>query len=217
MSHEKLYPTEPLKALKTYSAAFPLLTIVETELASSASLSSPSFTSSGKIDFSSFTRFREVWRWVERLLWRAIVLGSRIFDVNRDHRSSTNSDSIWTWLDHYSSCSVYWPSSFRTSHRSTVSVLYLRALVLRYGYGSGSTSSPRIANTKRTPPKWIHTARSIIQEYRAILTVSTKFPKAGERNYKVEDFAELSVAIWETIVGVSGGGEYGGWVLDVRY
>ncbi|KAJ3970420.1 hypothetical protein EV361DRAFT_283689 [Lentinula raphanica] len=210
MSHEKLFPDNPRKALKTYSAAFPLLTIVETELASTYA---PVPTSTGKIDFSSFTRFREVWRWVERLLWRAIVLGSRIFNLHHDHKltSCSESDSLWTWLEHYSSCSVYWPSNFRTSHRSTISVIYLRALVLRYG---SESPQPALVGTTRKSPPWMNTARSVVQEYRAILNVSTKFPKAGERNYKVEDFAEQCVAVWEASGGI---GEYGGWVLDVLW
>ncbi|KAL0066998.1 hypothetical protein AAF712_005987 [Marasmius tenuissimus] len=60
----------------------------------------------------------------------------------------------------------------------------------------------------------MHTARSVIQEYRAILNVSTTFPKAGERNHKVEDFVDLCVAVWEASGGV---GEYTGWVLDVLW
>ncbi len=52
-----------------------------------------------------------------------------------------------------------------------------------------------------------------MQEYRAILSVSTSFPKAGERNTKVEDLVDLSVAVWEADGAV---GEYAGWVIDVR-
>lgn len=79
-----------------------------------------------------------------------------IFDVNRDHRSSTNSDSIWTWLD-----------------------------------------------------------QSIIQEYRAILTVSTKFPKAGEPNYKVENFAELWPSGRRLLESVGEGNMEGGFWMYV--
>ncbi|KAF5364728.1 hypothetical protein D9757_012498 [Collybiopsis confluens] len=255
MSHEKLNPSNPLVALKSYSAAFPLLSIVETEL-TSLSLPTTATIASGhseKVDFSSFTRFREAWRWVERLLWRAIVLACRIFDVNHDHRPGTGAraislpckehDSLWTWLDHYSNCSAYWPANFCPSHRSTISVIYLRALVLRYGDTSSSPSSflPHPASSlppsylsssssssSSPPSQWMHTARNLIQEYRAVLNVSTRFPKAGERNYKVEDFADLCVAVWESMVvsrgrgrgsGGSGGSgeEYAGWVLDVLW
>ncbi|KAJ3862457.1 hypothetical protein EV359DRAFT_45138 [Lentinula novae-zelandiae] len=210
MSHEKIFPTDPRKALEIYAASFPLLTIVKTLLTSTFA---PIPTSTGKIDFSSFTKFREVWRWVERLLWRAIVLGSRTLNVHHDHKitSCRESDSFWTWLEDYFSCSVYWPSNFRTSHRSTSSLIYLRALVLRHG---AKTPEPAPVGTGRKSPQWRNTARSVIQEYRAILNVSTKFPKAGERNHKVEDFTEQCVAVWEASGDV---GEYGGWVLDVLW
>ncbi|ESK91333.1 hypothetical protein Moror_2796 [Moniliophthora roreri MCA 2997] len=208
MATERLRSDKPQKALDIYAAAFPILTIIESELVSVPP------TAMGKIDFSSFTRFREVWRWVERLLWRAIVLASKTFNIHHDHKQTPckQHDSLWTWLDHYSSCSVYWPSEFRTSHRSTISVLYLRALVLRY------RSTPALAQTSMTespkPPAWMHTARLVVQEYRAILSKSTKFPRAGERNYKVEDFVDLCVAVWEASGGI---GDYTGWVLDVLW
>ncbi|EEB98972.1 hypothetical protein MPER_01424, partial [Moniliophthora perniciosa FA553] len=107
---------------------------------------------------------------------------------------------------------VYWPSEFRTSHRSTISVLYLRALALRYR----STHVPAQTSISESPkpPAWMHTARSVVQEYRAILSKSTKFPRAGERNYKVEDFVDLCVAVWEASGGI---GDYTGWVLDVLW
>ncbi|KAF5368047.1 hypothetical protein D9758_004500 [Tetrapyrgos nigripes] len=220
MSHELLSPTDPKKALGIYAAVLPLLSIVETEFATS-SFTPPSLTASGKgkVDFTCFTRFREIWRWVERLLWRAIVLGSRVYDLHHDHRqlppekACKNTDSLWTWLDHYTSCSAFWPSNFRTEHRATVSALYLRALVIRYG-PLASVIKPSSGSEFMSdgPPAWMHTARSLVQEYRAILTVSTRFPRAGERNWKVEDFVDMCVAIWEA----SGArAEHTGWVMDV--
>lgn len=47
-----------------------------------------------------------------------------------------------------------------------------------------------------------------------MLNVSTKFPRAGERNILVEEFVDLCVAIWEAS-GVKG--EHIGWVIDVRF
>ncbi|PBK98454.1 hypothetical protein ARMGADRAFT_960093 [Armillaria gallica] len=196
MSYETLFPENSTRALASYSAAIPLLTIVESEITSAVAP-----TATGKLDFASFTRSRELWRWVERLIWRAVILSSRTSNVHQ------NDASLWTWLDHYSSCSAYWPSNFRTAHRSAISVLYLRALIIRYGH------DPSII-PRAKPPVWLHTARSIVQEYRAILSVSTKFPKAGERNTKVEEFVDLCVGIWEASGAV---GEYTGWVLDVLW
>ena len=63
-------------------------------------------------------------------------------------------------------------------------------------------------------PSWLPEARSVIQEYRSVLNVSTKFPRAGERNVLVEEFVDLCVATWEASGAV---GERAGWVLDVRF
>ncbi|KAJ7074707.1 hypothetical protein C8F01DRAFT_1101566 [Mycena amicta] len=199
MSSEKLYPSEPDKALVVYSSALRLLSITESELVSS----STPISASGKLNFTSFTRFRELWRWVESIIWRAVSLGARICDINREDTHNV----LWTWLTHYSTCSSYWPSNFRTTHRCTISVLYIRALVLR-------NASPVASADLGKPPPWLHTARSVIQEYRAILSVCTRFPKAGERNVKVEEFVDLCVAVWEASGAV---GDYAGWVIDVLW
>ena len=89
--------SEPDKALGIYSSALPLLAITESELVSA----STPISSSGKLNFTSFTRFRELWRWVESIIWRAVSLGSRICDISREDTHNT----LWTWLTHYSTCS----------------------------------------------------------------------------------------------------------------
>ncbi|KAJ7235094.1 hypothetical protein B0H12DRAFT_1238874 [Mycena haematopus] len=195
MANEKLFPSEPDKALAVYSSALPLLSMTESELVPNAA----PIASSGKLNFTSFTRFRELWRWVESIIWRAVAVGARICDINREDTHNV----LWSWLAHYSTCSAYWPSNFRTAHRCMISVLYLRALVLRNG-------NPHPPTDIGKPPPWLHTARSVIQEYRAILSVCTRFPSAGERNVKVEDFADLCVAVWEASGAI---GDYAGWVL----
>ena len=138
MSYENLHPDEYRSALEQYAEALPILSFIKTELTLT---STPSAT--GAIDFSSFTRYRELWRWVDRLLWRAIVLASRCCDVFDD--DTTKVDSLWTWLAHYSALSTYWPPDFHCELRSTVCVLHLRALVLRHGHApdeSAIGSSP---------------------------------------------------------------------------
>ncbi|KAF8198379.1 hypothetical protein K438DRAFT_1718023 [Mycena galopus ATCC 62051] len=199
MSNEKLFPSEPDKALAVYSTALPLLSMTESELVSNTT----PIASSGKLNFASFTRFRELWRWVESIIWRAVTVGARICDLNREDTHNV----LWSWLAHYSTCSAYWPSNFRTAHRCTISVLYIRALVLR-------NATPLPPTDLGKPPPWLHTARSVIQEYRAILSVCTRFPRAGERNVKVEEFADLCVAVWEASGAV---GDYAGWVIDVLW
>ena len=192
MSHEQFYPTEAHKALKAYREAIPLFAALQTEY---ATISTPSST--GKPDFTSFVQLRELWRWVERLIWRGVVLSSR-------HRDQ---ESLWAWLNHYNTTSTCWPPTFRTSHRSTISTIHLRALILRHG-----CLAPSPLHLRKSAA-WVHTARSVIQDYRAILSMCTKFPRAGERNVRVEEFVDLCVAVWE---GSGAVGEHAGWVLDVR-
>lgn len=201
MSYEKLYPSEPQRALQAYSSALPLFTTLASEFTLSSSTQA-----TGKLDFTPFFQLREMWRWVERLLWRVVILSSRLCDVHQDEPSGT-SESLWRWFSHYATCSAAWPSNFRTAHRSAISSIYLRAFVLRYRVLSESP-----IYIPKTPP-WLLQARSLVQDYRAILSSSTKFPRAGERNVKVEEFVDLCVAIWEASGGM---GEHAGWVIEVR-
>lgn len=200
----------------------------------------------GKPDLSLFVPLKELWRWVERLLWRAVILTAQVCDiriddappsasVNDSHQVGTSAQgappvSLWTYLAYYAASSVYWPPTFRSAHRTTVGMIHLRAFVLRYGPAGGSLLSstnmfhpPTPTNAKcsksslptgtnipessssSTPcrPPWITEALYIINTQRAILTASTKFPRAGERNVPVEDFAELVVRVWEVWVGWS--------------
>jgi len=207
MSYEKLAPSHPQQAIKSYAAALPLLSLIVTEMAPNAISGS-----SGRIDFVAFTFYRELWRWVERLLWRAIIVSSRISNVHEDGSLLSEATSVWTWFEQYHGCSVYWPPNFRTAHRSAISVLYLRAFILRYG--ATSRPSPAGPRSEQNPPAWLDRARWLVNEYRAILNVSTTFPRAGERNVKVEDFVDLCVGVWEASGCV---GDTAGWVVDVSF
>jgi len=51
-----------------------------------------------------------------------------------------------------------------------------------------------------------------VTDYRLVLTATTEFPRAGQRNTKVEEFVDISVAAWE-VNGASG--DQTSWVLDV--
>ncbi|OCH91549.1 hypothetical protein OBBRIDRAFT_752951 [Obba rivulosa] len=209
MSHERITPEDLQTAFDTYIIALPLISIVASEIPASVPTSpTPSSYTSTGTDNSSFLRYRELWRWVERLLRRAIILGSRICDVRQD---TGRSGALWELFGCYHTCSAHWPPTFRPGHRSTICVLYLRAFVLRYG---STPSTPTTTMDDAKPHRWISTARSVIHEYRAILSVSTHFPRAGERNIKVEDLVDLSVAVWEADGAV---GEYAGWVIDVLW
>ncbi|KAF6752725.1 hypothetical protein DFP72DRAFT_1133180 [Ephemerocybe angulata] len=206
MSHERIEPQSPTKALRAYHAAIPAFRVLQS--ADFASLiSTPSRLPSGKLDYTPFIQLRELWRWVERLLWRAICLSSRTSNALSSEDDTDEEHSLWMWLEKYTVCSASWPPNFRTEHRSTISSIYLRALVLRHGIPMGQQASPE-------KPMWMQTARSVVQDYRAILNVSTSFPKAGERNVKVEEFVDVCVSVWEASGAV---GEHAGWVLDVLW
>ncbi|KZT66935.1 TPR-like protein [Daedalea quercina L-15889] len=212
MSHESITPDDPQKALDAYLTALPLVSGAIADIPPYMS-TQPASAPAGPttVDTTSFGRYRELWRWVERLLRRAILLASRLCDVRKQGNEAT---SIWTLLDRYHSCSAHWPPMFRPVQRSTVAVLHLRAFVLRAYASPTQTTIPTSRAGVEKPHRWISAARSVIQEYRAILSVSTKFPKAGERNVQVEDLVDLSVAVWEADGAV---GEYAGWVIDVLW
>lgn len=202
MSLERLFPGEPKKALAAYQEAIPLMDIITAEVQNSLATSSAQNLSEIHSPSGSFVRFRELWRWVERLLRRAIVLAAQTADINSTSKSA---GSVWSLFNLYRSCSVHWPATFRPEHRSTVATIQLRAFILR-------TQLMPSDLLKAQDPRWISTARSVLQELRTLLSVCTRFPRAGERNVRVEDFVDLCVATWEADGAV---GEYAGWVIDV--
>lgn len=204
MAHENLSANDPRPALSAYVRARPLIVAVTSDIPATAPTKA---MGTGASDPSSFSRYRELWRWVERLLRRAIILATRTVNL---HHENEDQATLWSLFDHYQTCSAYWPPTFRPEQRSVISVLHLRALVLR----ARLTPSSQILSQTNSEKRWIINARSVIQAYRAILSVTTHFPRAGERNVKVEDLVDLSVAVWEADGAV---GEYVGWVIDVGF
>ncbi|KAF9478780.1 TPR-like protein [Pholiota conissans] len=236
MSLELLHPSDPYKAIVSYRQALPLLTILQVELGLTSNASAPN---AGKTPYRAaaqdlFNQTRELWRWVETLLWRAVILSAKTSDVfvitdaatqesvpappieSRTSSTSTVTpatsttlnNSLWTWLSHYSACGSFWPPSFRAKHRSTVSVIHLRAFILRFGgprspptpVSSGTTSrrsSMSSAAEAQKQKSWRTEALAVVKAYREVLTASTRFPRAGDRNFKVEEFVEICVALWE--------------------
>ncbi|CCM03055.1 uncharacterized protein FIBRA_05174 [Fibroporia radiculosa] len=213
MSTERISPEDPQTSFNTYLVALPLVACVASDipLYVATRLSTPAAGGVGALDSSTFGRYRELWRWVERLLRRAIILGSRLCDVCGQGEEDR---AFWRLLDCYHTCSTHWPPTFRAEHRSTVAMLHLRAFVLRANAGLAATPLPTTREGGEKSRKWVSAARSVVQEYRAILSVSTRFPRAGERNVRVEDLVDLCVAIWEADGAV---GEYAGWVIDVLW
>ncbi|KAG6874001.1 hypothetical protein C0995_007958 [Termitomyces sp. Mi166 len=202
MSHEKLSPSSPQMALNAYGTALPLLESLGSTFSDQTSAAS-TLATNPKV----FTQQRELWRWVERLLWRAIVVSASIVGS-----PTVPCEDVWTWFRHYAACSIHWPATFRTWHRSTISVLYLRATILRYH--PLLASQPILSAVGGGEKSWLHTARTVMSDYRAILGACTTFPRAGERNVRVEDFVDLCVGVWEA-GGASGEGT--GWVIDILW
>ncbi|KAF8804168.1 hypothetical protein BYT27DRAFT_7170685 [Phlegmacium glaucopus] len=252
MALEHLHPTTPSIALKTYRSVFPhLFPFLKSQFTRESLLpyhnhnpNHKSSSPSGKPDFTTFHQLRELWRWVERIIWRAVVLCARVCDVRNgwkggdeeienEHGNEIEGDSLWTWLSHYTYYSAYWPPAFRTSHRSTISSIHIRALILVHRPSPSlslptptpASPSPSLSPSPRTfkkmPPAWLHRAHLVIQNYKAILSISTTFPRAGTRNEKVEEFVDLCVAVWESSVFGGGGGGGGagqvGWVIDILW
>lgn len=199
MSLERLSPQEPQKALATYIRAVPLINAVLPEIQRTVTTPSPQVVNPSSI---SFARFRELWRWAERVLRRAIILTAQSADPIAE---DTQTGSFWTLQGLYRGCSAHWPATFRPELRSTIATVHLRAFVLR------AQLLPSDA-LRAKAPRWISTARSVLQELRALLSVCTRFPRAGESNVRVEDFVDLCVAVWEADGAV---GEYAGWAIDV--
>ena len=191
MSYEKLHPSDLQGSLDIYLSASVLIETLESEIPRvMATAGSPNPQP------PSYTQYLELWRWVEHLLWRTIVIAARIF---------TDESTLSALFRQYFACSLHWVPSFRPQHRSAVSTLYLHLVVSQ----AKTTKSP---GPDIGTPSWLPEARSVIQQYKSVLNVSTRFPRAGERNLLVEEFVDLCVAVWEASGAV---GEHAGWVLDV--
>ncbi|CAG7854617.1 SubName: Full=Uncharacterized protein {ECO:0000313/EMBL:CCA68643.1} [Serendipita indica DSM 11827] len=169
MAMEKLGHAE--EALSVYEAALPIL--------QSLRLPHTPASQNDAVD-PSFIKYRELWRWAERLLWRASCLVSRFAPIDR----------ALTVFRVYSNHAQYYPPTFRPNHRSIVSSLYLYALLLTY-----PGSEQAIPGVTRL--SWITEARTLLGEYRLVLAQSTVFPRAGDRNIKVEEYCDGVMAVWE--------------------
>ncbi|KAI0694071.1 hypothetical protein BC835DRAFT_1487974 [Cytidiella melzeri] len=197
MSHEHLSPDDFERAFSVYAAALPLITAVVAELQSC-------FSAASNAQVVTFTKYRELWRWSERALRRAIILSARLHDVSK---GDDQDHSLWTLFELYRTCSAHWPSSFRPRLRSAIATIQSHAFVIR-----ARVLAPDLLKIKA--PRWISSARSILQETRSMLSVCTRFPRAGERNNRVEDFVDLCVAVWEADGAV---GDQAGWVIDLMW
>ncbi|CUA76500.1 Cytoplasmic dynein 2 heavy chain 1 [Rhizoctonia solani] len=171
MSHERLMDGDA--AIAAYEAALPLIVSFNPKPG----------------EQGIFEPRRELWRWVEMLLYRASIV-SAIYQSPND---------ALKFLRVYTVFAAAWPATFRPNHRATLYTLYVRTLC--------------ISDTRGTPA-WRDEARKTTNEMRAVLNQTTVFPHAGQINHKVLDFADGVVALWE-----AGGEleEDAGWVADTLW
>ncbi|KAI9464782.1 hypothetical protein F5148DRAFT_1276411 [Russula earlei] len=214
MSLEKIRPTDTSTVLSVYLSVTKILPTIEGYISRSFPpnpLHAPS-SSTGHSNNPSFTRYLELWRWVERLLRRAIIAASRTYSLNGPQEAV-----LWSLFSQYQTCNKYWPPTFRSKYRSTVMVLFVRALVLRTrptGHLPTALHSHFRSENSEIPVTASMVGRRAIQDYRDILNASTRFPKAGECNVKVEELTDLCVAVWEASGCKSGDA---GWVMDILW
>ncbi|KAF8603292.1 hypothetical protein BDV93DRAFT_493559 [Ceratobasidium sp. AG-I] len=119
-----------------------------------------------------FEARRELWRWVEMLLYRASVVCA----------TYRHPDDALRMMRVYSVVAAHWPPTFRPHHRATLYTLYIRTLCLVENRGTQS---------------WREEARRVASEMRGVLAITTVFPHAGQVNHKVLDYADACVALWE--------------------
>jgi hypothetical protein len=174
------------EALGAYEAALPLLQNLRiAHVVPSQTQSDP-----------SFIKYRELWRWAERLLWRASCLASKYAPVKR----------AMEIFRVYATHAQFFPPSFRPNHRGVVTALHVQGLLL-------TSPGSSIAPANQTRLAWVTEARTLLGEYRLVLAACTVFPKAGERNVKVEEYCDALMAVWER----SGArGSEASWVIEVR-
>ncbi|KAB5590628.1 hypothetical protein CTheo_5938 [Ceratobasidium theobromae] len=171
MSHERVLDGD--SAIAAYEAALPLI---------GGFLPRP-----GEQDV--FEERRELWRWVEMLLYRASVVAATY---------RTPEDAA-RFMRVYSVFAAIWPPKFRPNHRATLYTLYIRTLCLTDARGI---------------PTWRDEARRVVGEARVLLGSTTVFPRAGQINHKVLDFTDGCMALWE-----AGGESEDdtNWVIDVLW
>jgi hypothetical protein len=199
MCHEKTKPGSPQDTLTIYLTAVLSIPTLEAEIARTAPPNPAPAPAAGpvRLPYTSFTRYRELWRWVERLLWRAVVLAARAYALG-----APDEPVLWALLAQYQACAAHWPPTFRPAHRTAVAGLHLRALVLRARMPAVLPNPASAAAIPDGKAAWVATARRVVRDARDVLSATTRFPRANERNARVEELVDLTMAVWDASVQI---------------
>ncbi|KAJ9108884.1 hypothetical protein QFC21_000205 [Naganishia friedmannii] len=147
---------------------------------------------------SAFTSLREAHRWISRALCRGSVLAARQPHV----------DVTLRFVRSYHAIAQLWPSTFRPSQRSFMLKLYLSALHNSYISHPSSRASPgfqwfvfpmpsTILPNGTVAQLWSREAVAAMEQGRILLGQVTEFPKAGNINWRVVEFMQACVRLWE--------------------
>lgn len=145
----------------------------------------------------AFPTLREAHRWVSRALCRGSVLAAREADVGVTLR----------WTRTYHAIAQLWPTSFRPSQRCFMLKLYLSALhntyiphpsspvagAEWYIFPKPSTVIPRGTSAQL----WERETVAAMEQGRVLLGDVTEFPRAGSVNWRVGEFLQACVRVWE--------------------
>lgn len=147
---------------------------------------------------STFMGLREAHRWVARALCRGSVLAARQPHV----------DVTLRFVRSYHAIAQLWPSTFRPSQRSFMLKLYLSALHNSYIPHPSSRASPgfqwlvfpmpsTIMPNGTVAQIWSREAVTAMEQGMVLLGQVTEFPKAGNINWRVVEFMQACVRLWE--------------------
>ena len=147
---------------------------------------------------SAFVNLREAHRWVARALCRGSVLVARQPDISSSLR----------FVRSYHAIADLWPTSFRPSERCFMLKLYLSALHAAYIPHPTSNPSSSVAWYVFPMPStiiprgtiaqlWSREIIAAMEQGNTLLSEVTEFPKAGSINWRVVEFMQACVRLWE--------------------
>jgi hypothetical protein len=141
---------------------------------------------------------REAHRWVSRALCRGSVLVAR----------GSNLDATARFTRSYHTIAHLWPATFRPSQRCFMLRLYLAALHAAHIPHPSARPSPEsgwyvfpipstIIPRGTAAQLWEREVVAAVEQGQALLGDVTEFPRAGSINWRVVEFMQACVRLWE--------------------